>query len=215
MTFIELIVPRGALTDDQRQQINERLIPELIRADGAPPELIERGRSITWMTINEVDTLSVGGRVVEPSEAPRYVVRVTVPGGHLGDPMREEMVARITRVLAAVDDRPDRLYDEPVAWVQIVELPDGSTGGWGRIVRLSDIVRFTAKGTPPGTVAPAAASMATGATGSGGADSVIDPVCGMTVPLDDAVVVEHDGAIYGFCNPACRDIFVEQSVTFQ
>jgi signal transduction histidine kinase/YHS domain-containing protein len=34
-----------------------------------------------------------------------------------------------------------------------------------------------------------------------------DPVCGMAVE-PDAIGVEHDGELYRFCSPACRDLFV-------
>jgi signal transduction histidine kinase/YHS domain-containing protein len=34
-----------------------------------------------------------------------------------------------------------------------------------------------------------------------------DPVCGMSVG-PEAIGAEHDGALYRFCSPACRDLFV-------
>jgi signal transduction histidine kinase/YHS domain-containing protein len=36
-----------------------------------------------------------------------------------------------------------------------------------------------------------------------------DPVCGMTVE-PDAIGAEHDGRLYRFCSPACRDLFLAQ-----
>ncbi|GAB6984342.1 XdhC family protein [Nocardioides pyridinolyticus] len=40
----------------------------------------------------------------------------------------------------------------------------------------------------------------------------LDPVCGMTVPADDAhFPVEHDGATYHFCCVGCRDAFLTRA----
>ncbi|XVQ84332.1 YHS domain-containing protein [Microbispora siamensis] len=40
---------------------------------------------------------------------------------------------------------------------------------------------------------------------------VVDPVCGATVPLEEAVVLERDGQTYGFCCTHCRGHFVRES----
>ncbi len=37
--------------------------------------------------------------------------------------------------------------------------------------------------------------------------SVTDPVCGMQVDPETAVVVEHGGRAYYFCETACADTF--------
>jgi hypothetical protein len=49
--------------------------------------------------------------------------------------MRGEAIARITRALAQLDPEPSRPDDEPVAWEHINELPDGSVGTFGVVVR--------------------------------------------------------------------------------
>ena len=53
------------------------------------------------------------------------------------------------RVLAEVGGDPDRPYREPIAWVQIVELPDGNFGTFGRVMSVSDMVDFAANGEVP------------------------------------------------------------------
>jgi signal transduction histidine kinase/YHS domain-containing protein len=40
-----------------------------------------------------------------------------------------------------------------------------------------------------------------------------DPVCGMTVE-PDAIGAEHDGKLYRFCSPACRDLFLTQPAVY-
>ncbi len=39
---------------------------------------------------------------------------------------------------------------------------------------------------------------------------VIDPVCGMQVDRRSAVVIEHDGRTYYFCESACADTFSDE-----
>lgn len=202
MTFIELFAPAGTLDDGQRRHLGERLVTELIRADGAPPEIIERGRESTWLVVHEPEVWTVGGRQVAPGDAPRYVVRVSVPGGHLNDGMRAELVGRVTGVIAEVEDDARRVYERPDAWVHIVEVPSGHIGMFGQVVTTGDITRMAVTGERPHppTSQPR--------TGGPTADEVIDPICGMTVVLDgEALTLEVDGTTYGFCSTSCRDLF--------
>lgn len=199
MNLVELFAPKGALSERDQQRLGERLITELISASGAPTDLIERGRGISWLVVHEPEVWVVGGRRIDASEQPRFVVRVSVPGGHLTDGMRAEMVTRITRVLAEHDDAPERFYDAPDAWVQIVEVADGSTGAFGQPLRTRDITAYVVSGDKPpveqtGQRSPSA--------------TVVDPICGMTVEISpDALTLELDGVTYGFCSIACRDLF--------
>jgi YHS domain-containing protein len=201
MLFIELFAPKGALSEEQRRRLSQRLVTELVAAEGTPPGVIERIRGISWLVVHEPDVWTVGGRAVESTEDPRYVVRVSVPAGHLHDGMRAEIVTRITRVLAQVDDDPQRLYQQPDAWVHIVELSEGNTGAFGQVVRTADIVKLTVQGKRPEAVVPSAEPPST----------AVDPICGMTVTLTDtAITLEHDGTTYAFCATACRDLFAAQ-----
>jgi phenylpyruvate tautomerase PptA (4-oxalocrotonate tautomerase family) len=73
---------------------------------------------------------SIPARLLATSCAlPIYVVRVTVTPGALTDERKADVIQRVTRVLAEVDNDPDRPYREPDAWVHLVEVPDGN---WGR-----------------------------------------------------------------------------------
>jgi YHS domain-containing protein/phenylpyruvate tautomerase PptA (4-oxalocrotonate tautomerase family) len=199
MTLIELFVQKGALNEEQRLRVSERLVAELMRADNVPSDLTERGRTSTHVVVTEADALA-GGRPHAPSDPPRFAVRATVTAGHLNDGMRAEMVGRITRVLSDFDDSPGRLYHEPNVWVYIVEIPDGNIGAFGQVVRTGDIMQIVLN---PGfrPVAPA----------DTGENSAIDPICGMTVTLtSSAITMEREDATFAFCSTACRDIFVRQ-----
>jgi YHS domain-containing protein/phenylpyruvate tautomerase PptA (4-oxalocrotonate tautomerase family) len=199
MTLIELFIPNGSLVSAHRRRLSHRLVTELVAAPGAPPDLVERGRAITSVVVHEPSHWSVGGRDVEATDPPRYVVRVTVPAGHLNDGTRAEIVTRITRVLADGDDNPARLFEQPDAWVHLIEVPDGNIGAYGQILPTDAITNFVVHGKSPGRSAR---------TDDAGPATTIDPICGMTVSLtDNAITLQRTGVTYGFCTPACRDIF--------
>jgi YHS domain-containing protein/phenylpyruvate tautomerase PptA (4-oxalocrotonate tautomerase family) len=202
MTFIELFAPAGALDDGRRRHLGERLVTELMRADGAPPEIIQRGRELTWLVVHEPEVWTVGGRQVGPGDAPRYVVRVSVPGGHLDDGMRAELVGRLTGVIAEAEDDPRRVYEQPDAWIHVHEVPSGHIGMFGQIVTTGDITHMAVTGERPRAAASAPV------TAGPPAEQAIDPICGMTVVLDgEALTLDVDGTTYGFCSPTCRDLF--------
>src|SRR5262245_58628473 len=147
MPFVEVITPRGAVSEARRNAVGERLVSEVMRAEGAPDT--PAARSISWLVWQEVDGWWVGGQRTAAAEPPRFVVRVAVPAGSLDDAKRSDMVDRVTRVLAATDDEPTRLMRDPVAWVHINEIPEGNWGAMGRVVRFADIVSFVVSGGMP------------------------------------------------------------------
>lgn len=201
MMLMELFAPQGALTEEQRLQVSEWLVAAVFQAEHAPAELLARGRALTQVMIHESAAL-VGGRPVDPTSPPRFVVRVSVPAGHNTDATRAELVKRVTRVLADIDDDPQRLYREPHAWVQIIEVPDGNMGTLGQVVRIGDIMRLVIDPE----AAPAASGPATGTVAT-----AIDPICGMAVALTDATItLVQDGETHAFCCTACRDLFATQ-----
>lgn len=67
------------------------------------------------------------------------MVRVSVPAGSLTDEKRADIVSWVTQALAEADDDGERLYREPSAWVQLIEIADGNWGASGRIFRFADI----------------------------------------------------------------------------
>ncbi|GAA2408311.1 tautomerase family protein [Nonomuraea africana] len=140
MPFVELFAPQGALDGDRGRRVKERLVAEVMLAEGAPDSAA--AREISWLVLNEPQAWFVGGKEVGDDERPRFVVRVSVPAGSLDDAKRADMIQRITRVLAEAEEEPRRLYDRPVAWVHLIEIPDGNWGAMGRVFRLPDIIEF-------------------------------------------------------------------------
>ncbi|MQA86665.1 MAG: YHS domain-containing protein [Streptosporangiales bacterium] len=206
MMFIELFVPRGALGEEQRRRLSGRLITEFMteeEEESAPAAVIEAGYAIWQVVVHETDTWIVGGRALDPTEPPRYVVRVSVPGSWRKD-MSAEIISRVTRVLAEADEDPQRLYREPHAWVHVVGIPEGSCGAFGRVMGSNDIVKLITKPFRESPDRDALIEVAAPGT-------AVDPICGMTVPLTDAAITsEHHGRSYAFCSPGCRAVFVEE-----
>lgn len=192
MNLIELFLPPGSFEPEVRRRVAERLVTDLIDAPGAPDELLERGRAMTWSVVHEPAVWTAGGHAVAAGDTTRAFVRVTVPGGHADATMRAEMIARLTRVLTDED---------PLAEVRVlvVESPDRSTGLFGELVSNAAMVDFVVTGRWP---EPSAAPSA---------PTTVDPICGMTVVLDDrAITFVHEGAVHGFCSAACRDLFAAE-----
>jgi YHS domain-containing protein len=202
MLLIELFVPNGALSTEQRHDLGKRLI-EAISEESAPATIIEAWRAISQVVIYSPETWIVGGRSVEPTDPPRYIVRVSVP-----DAWREEMsahaIARITRVLAEVDADPQRFYQAPLVWVHVIGVPEGSCGVLGVVMRSTDIIKMVTKPYRE-------ASKSRTHTEKRAPGTTIDPICGMTVVLNEtAITLEHQGTTYAFCSAGCRTVLAEQ-----
>jgi YHS domain-containing protein len=197
MNLIELFLPEGALGPAARRRVAERLVTDLLDAPGMPEEVLARGRAMTWSVVHEPAVWTAGGHAVVggADEPTRALVRATVPGGHLDATMRAELVARLTHVVTDEDPAAE-------VRVQVVEAPDRSTGLFGQVVSNAAMVDFVVTGRWPEPAEPGDAS---------GAPTTVDPICGMTVVLDESArTLEHDGTVHGFCSDACRDLFAAQ-----
>jgi len=201
MMLIELFAPHDPTGGRRNRRLAERLLDSMtVTQDDAPPEAVEAGRALWHVMVHEPAVWLAGGRQVEPTDAPSYFVRVSAPGP-LPDEAREHYVSAVTQVLADEDEDPGRFYREPKVCVHIVELPGGSFGALGRTMQQTDIVKLIMGSVPAQPARPVRP----------GADTATDPICGMTVDLTgDPATLDHDGATYAFCSPACRTIFAEQ-----
>lgn len=205
MMFIELFVPKGALDADKRREPARRLITDFMTEDemaGAPQAVIRSAYEIEQVVVHEIDTWVVGDRAIGPDEPPRYVVRVTVPNSWRKQ-MAGEIIERYTRILAAFDNDAERLYREPHSWVQVVGLSENSVGSFGRALSSDDITGLITK---PFRESPDRDEIVKSAPPG----MAVDPICGMTVPLEDAVTLEHDGVTYGFCCGGCRAAYSKE-----
>jgi YHS domain-containing protein len=134
-----------------------------------------------------------------PDAAPRYLVRLTVPGSWSTDrQFADDIVPLITEAIAATEPDPTRLRREPRV-VQIVGLREHCLGTLGRPTTSTEITRLMTWGFRNSGDRPDAPE-----------GSTIDPVCGMPVERATArFTLSHDGVDYAFCAPSCRKVFVE------
>jgi phenylpyruvate tautomerase PptA (4-oxalocrotonate tautomerase family) len=142
MPFVEVFA--SGVPEDRKKVICEELVAAVMEAEGAPDSAA--ARAISWLVWQEVSAWSIGGQPVSSTEAPRYLVRISVPAGSLTELRNAEIIRRATAVLAAADDQPDRLYQDPVAWVQVIDIAEGAWGALGRPVRFPEIANYLATG---------------------------------------------------------------------
>lgn len=184
MLFIDVMTPQGALTEQERQALAGRLTARRLLAgthDAVDPGVLGLLDSLTSVVVREERIWTAGA--VDPS---RYVVNVTV--GVWGKEMSDHLVSRISAEVAATGAD---------VMVNVISVPEGGYGLRGRVLRSPDMLDLIEQAR-------------TGATGPVPEGMVVDPVCGATLPIEDAVWLERDGRTYGFCCPHCRGHFAKR-----
>ncbi|MEV7807467.1 hypothetical protein AB0O28_31420 [Microbispora sp. NPDC088329] len=144
MLFVELLVPKGVFEEHERRRFAERLTGRrlLSDADGETTaldsDMVELFNALTHVVVREEEIWSVGGRLSDASQGPRYIVNVIV--GMWGKEMSEHLISRITAELGEVEGNP-----EPRAVVNVIPLPEGGYGLYGRAQRPSDVPQLMTK----------------------------------------------------------------------
>lgn len=137
MPMLDVTIPEGALSAEAEQRLLARLTDVLLEHEGADPTN-PVARAVAWVYLHRPAALFVAG---EPADAPRDRIVATVPQGQFDDERRRAMVAAVTEtVLDAEDGTYPR--DPNRVWVFPTEMPEGSWGAGGRVVRLADIVQY-------------------------------------------------------------------------
>jgi phenylpyruvate tautomerase PptA (4-oxalocrotonate tautomerase family) len=133
MPFLDAYIPQGALSPDAERQLVSRLTDLLIEHEGVDPNS-ERGRPLSWVFVHRPEVYVAGA---EP-KSPRYRFICQVPEGQYNDERRRAVTAGITMAVAEAEDGawPD---PERRVGVLTLEIPDGTWGGGGRVIRLADI----------------------------------------------------------------------------
>lgn len=142
MPMIDVTLPQGALTEDAKAELVERLTTALIHGEGAPDN--DYVRAIAWCFLDErpAGAVNVGGRAID---RPLYRVVVTVPEGAPGvaGPLmlgnRNRMVRTMTEQVLAAEGTEYTDAEAARVWVQIREIQDGYWGATGEIGRMHDI----------------------------------------------------------------------------
>lgn len=135
MPMLDAYIPEGALPAEAERQLISRLTDLLLEHEGADPRN-PVARSLAWVFVHRPAAVYVAG---EPAAAPRYRFIASVPQGQYDDERRAAIVAAVTdAVLDAEDGTHPR--DPQRVWVFANEIPEGTWGGGGQVMRLADIV---------------------------------------------------------------------------
>jgi phenylpyruvate tautomerase PptA (4-oxalocrotonate tautomerase family) len=133
MPMLDAYIPEGALSPESEEALMARLTDVLLEHEGADPTN-EVARSIAWVFLHRPQVFVAG----EPAGLPRYKIVPSVPQGQFDDERRAAIVAAVTD--AVLDAEPEGRDRDPMrVWVFPTEVPEGTWGGAGRIVRLADI----------------------------------------------------------------------------
>ena len=150
MPKIDLTYSAGALTSEAKAELPAKLAATLLKWEKAPDT--EFFRSISWTHVFELSpdaTHDANG----PDSPAHFVLDVTTPQGAMSDRRREEMTKEMTaQVLDAAGLTPE---DGIRVWILMHEVPEGSWGAGGGIVRF-EALREAAKAQRE--YSPAAAS---------------------------------------------------------
>lgn len=197
MMTIEVFVTGRAMTADEERGFADRVLRALTTEESAPDSVMESAREFTHVLVAQPRTWSTGGPPTDG--APRYLVRLTVPGSWSDREFGSHVVPLITEAIAATEPDPTRLHRQPHCVVQIVGLREHCLGTLGRATTSTEITRLMTQCFRDSGDRPEAPE-----------GSTIDPVCGMPVEWATArFTLTHDGVDHAFCAPACRKVFVE------
>jgi phenylpyruvate tautomerase PptA (4-oxalocrotonate tautomerase family) len=147
--MIDVTLPEGTLTDEQRAALADRLTTTLLHWEGAGDIPFSRQITLVYFDERPAGSIYVAG---EQATDARYRLLVTIPHGSITDDERKAgLVEALTRDVLEVDgsQADDASFR---VWVFIHEVPDGHWAGAGRVFRLRDIVKLARSG---GEVIPA------------------------------------------------------------
>ena len=149
MPMIDVTLPEGALSEEQRNALGTRLTNTILKWEGAAEIPFSRQITVVYFDERPAASVYVAG---EQETQPRYRVLITIPEGSIKEDERKAgLVEEVTRDVLEVDGSDDETASFRV-WVFIHEVPDGHWAGAGQIFRLRDIVKLARSG---GEVVPA------------------------------------------------------------
>ena len=134
MPRVELTYPAGALSDEAKLELPQRLAESMLRWEGAPDT--EFFRSISWVHVHELPAGAVF-TADGPAQASQFVVDVSVPQGGLSDRRRAGLVEEFSKL---VREAAGLKVEEGVrVWVLVHEIAEGNWGAGGQIIRFEQL----------------------------------------------------------------------------
>jgi phenylpyruvate tautomerase PptA (4-oxalocrotonate tautomerase family) len=134
MPMIDAFVPENALTPQAEKELFSK-VTDLVIKHEIGDSTNERGRNAAWIFIHRPQVFVAGA----PATSPRYRFIVSVPEGQFDNERRQAVTAEITEAVAKAEKKPLEEVSGRV-WVITAEIPDGTWGARGRVVRLPEIL---------------------------------------------------------------------------
>ena len=129
MPRLDITITEGALSDDAKRELPEKLGATLLRWEGAPDT--EFFRSITWAHLRELPAEAI--RTPDGEAEPHAIIDVSVPDGALSERRKAGLVEDATKdVLEATGWGDDAAFR---VWVMIRDVPEGNWGAGSQVVR--------------------------------------------------------------------------------
>lgn len=136
MPMIDAFIPAGAMTEEaERTLIRE--VTDLVVEQEIGDRDHPAGQQASWVFLHR-PLVSVAGA---PATSARYRFIVSLPEGQFDEARREAVVQGITEAISRAEGRALEEVRNRV-WVLALEVPDGSWGSRGSVVRLPDILGF-------------------------------------------------------------------------
>jgi phenylpyruvate tautomerase PptA (4-oxalocrotonate tautomerase family) len=136
MPMLDAYIPEGALSRDAERELVAKITDLLLEHEGVDASN-EVGRHLAWVCIHRPEVY-VGGA---PPKSPRYRFICQVPEGQYNEERRAAVTAGMTKAVAEAEQGA---WPNPELRVCVftLEVPDGTWGGAGRVIRLPDIYEF-------------------------------------------------------------------------
>jgi phenylpyruvate tautomerase PptA (4-oxalocrotonate tautomerase family) len=134
MPMIDAFVPPNALTLQAEQELFREVTDIVVKHEIGDSQN-ERARNAAWIFVHRPVMYVAGLLAAEP----RYRFIVSVPEGQFDEERRQAITAEITEAVAKAENRSWEEVRSRV-WVVTAEVPDGTWGARGQVVRLPDIL---------------------------------------------------------------------------
>ncbi|WP_147134543.1 hypothetical protein [Stackebrandtia albiflava] len=191
---MDIAVPAGRYGPERLDRIGREVAARLLTESDAVAPTVASFREWTRVLVSEVPGWFAG----EGEEPFGFTVTVTVPGLWRKE-VTGHFIARVTEGLAAaVPESADRIRREPAAWVQVVGVPEGGLGVYGRSVGSAELAELMSAGFRD-------AADRDGLVGRPPEGMSVDPTCGAIVPEDSVLTAVYGGVRFGYCCTDCRD----------
>jgi phenylpyruvate tautomerase PptA (4-oxalocrotonate tautomerase family) len=139
MPIIEMQVPAGRVTAEQKRALHKSVGSQINQAEGGTGEGPLEG-AITWMFITEHsdEDWSVGGEPMSADGPMRVFTRVFVLDGLLNDAKRKDLAERVSNEINKALGEVGILNN----YCLVQEIPSGNWSAGGMIVTGADVLRF-------------------------------------------------------------------------